>query len=458
MKRSSLLRLGCTLLFALACPLGANAQSTAPATLAVSAGRSLDIRLDQRLTIKRVGQQISGVVMQPVYVYDRIVVPEGTKAFGQVASLENPPKITRLRAWLSGDLSPARRVVLRFDTLMLPSGETLSVDSIATNEIPRPTRASAPERADASDTNIVGRARQEATDRAKAAIAEAKQRGHELLSEIHQPGKGARLKDALIQRLPYHPQIVNAGTGYHVELNSPLTFGRFVPGTLAPSDKHPAPSSLLNARLLTELNSAKTPRGTLVRAVVSEPVFSSDQQLLVPEGTMLEGEVTLAKRARWLHRNGQLRFLFETVHRNADESGTMFASLQSIETNADDRVALDEEGGATLGNTKTRFIAPALAVLALRGGLDHHDHLDPDGDGHIIQSGHSGALGVGGFLGLGVLGAVIGPMSRPVGLTLSIIGVGRTLFSNVLGRGREVTFAADTPMQLQLAPGPSPEP
>jgi hypothetical protein len=131
----------------------------------------------------------------------------------------------------------------------------------------------------------------------------------------------------------------------------------------------------------------------------------------------------------------------------------LLASLDRIEASDDDHLVLDEEGGATLTNPKTRFIAPALAILALRGGLDHHEHLDPDGDGHLIQSGHPGALGVGGFVGLGVLGAVIGPLSRPAGLAFSAIGAGRTLYTNILAHGREVQFAADTPVQLQLAPG-----
>ena len=29
------------------------------------------------------------------------------------------------------------------------------------------------------------------------------------------------------------------------------------------------------------------------------------------------------------------------------------------------------------------------------------------------------------------------------------------MYTNVLGKGREVTFAADTPIQVRLAPGPS---
>jgi hypothetical protein len=154
-----------------------------------------------------------------------------------------------------------------------------------------------------------------------------------------------------------------------------------------------------------------------------------------------------------MHRNGELRFLFERIHRDADTTAPLLASLESVEASADDHLALDEEGGARMTNSKTRFIMPALAVLALRGGLHHEDHLDPDGDGHIIHSSNPGALGTGGFFGLGILGVGLSQIARPVGIALSVVGAGRTLYANVLGRGREMKFAPDTPMQLQLAPG-----
>ena len=164
--------------------------------------------------------------------------------------------------------------------------------------------------------------------------------------------------------------------------------------------------------------------------------------------------MTLAKPARWLHRNGQLRFLFETIQPRCG-SGPAMASLQAVETSGDERLAIDDEGGATLGNSKTRFIAPALALLALRSGLDHERHPIRDGDGHMIESNNSGALGVGGFFGMGMLGIGVSRISRPVGVALSVLGVVRTMYANVLGKGREVQFPADTPVQLQLAAGPA---
>ena len=137
----------------------------------------------------------------------------------------------------------------------------------------------------------------------------------------------------------------------------------------------------------------------------------------------------------------------------------MLASLQSVHANGDEGVTIDDEGGTTLTSSKTRFIAPALAILALRANFDHdRDHLDPDGDGHIIHSNNPQALGVGGFFGLGVLGVGLSQISRPIGVSLSVVGAARTLYTNVLGRGREVRFPADTLIQLQLAPGPSPLP
>jgi len=65
---------------------------------------------------------------------------------------------------------------------------------------------------------------------------------------------------------------------------------------------------------------------------------------------------------------------------------------------------------------------------------------------------------MGGFMALGLVGAGIGQITRPIGIALSVVGAARTLYTNVLGKGREVSFPADTPIQVQLAPGPPPKP
>ena len=459
MNGSSLV-LASTLL--LACPSLAQSQSESPSvTLTVATGRQLDIVVDQRVVIKRVGQSIDGMIVQPVYAYDRLVIPAGTRVTGHVAALDSPSKITRVRAILSGDLSPPRSVHLQFDTLLVASGGALPFRCVVTSEIPHMRRASAPPTDDedaSQDMGRASRAKRKIQARAKTAISDARQRARDVLGEIGQPGRKARLKHAVVQRLPYHPQIIDVGTGYHVDLLTPLDFGPVVASDLAPASAGPDPSNVVSARLLATLNSATTTRGTRVQASVTEPVFSADHQLIIPEGTLIEGEVTRVRPARRLHRNGELRFLVETIHRKATEPAPMLASLSSVEVGGDTNVALDDEGDTTVKNSKTRFIAPALAILALRANLDQHEHLDPDGDGHILHSDSPGARTTGGFFGLGLLGIGLSQLSRPVGVGLSIVGASRTMYRNVLGKGQEIEFPAGTMMQLRLARGLTPAP
>jgi hypothetical protein len=430
------------------------AQSSEPSiALTVNAGRPLEVVLDKRVTIKRVGQPITGTLVEPIYAYDRIVVPAGTKVLGHVAALDGVSKLARTHAMLSGNFTPGRHVVMQFDELVPDSHDPIAITTRVTTEMPNLKRSTTPP-PPADETKkpgVIGRAEREARDR----VAAAKQGGRDVLAEITQPGRGARLKDALIQKLPAHPQTIGAGMGYQAELTAPIDFGRVSATTPASPHARPAPSSIIHAQLVTPLNSATTPRGTPMQAVVTVPVFSVDHALIYEEGTILEGEVTLAKPARRFHRNGQLRFLVERVRPIVGEGSPLLASLESVHGSGDDRLALDDEGGATATNSKTRFVAPALALLALRGNLDKHDHPDPDGDGHVINSGNPGALTVGGFMGLGLLGIPLSHMSPPFGVALSIVGAIRSVYRNVLGKGRDVQFPVHTVMQLELAPGSS---
>jgi hypothetical protein len=106
------------------------ASDTAQMTLTVAAGGALDILLDQRVVINTVGQLVTGTLVQPLYAYDRVVVTAGTSVIGHVEALDPPLTFVRVRALLSGDLTPPRHVVLRFDTFEIASGETISLERI----------------------------------------------------------------------------------------------------------------------------------------------------------------------------------------------------------------------------------------------------------------------------------------------------------------------------------------
>jgi hypothetical protein len=453
----------------------AAAQSDQPSIdLVVSAGRPLRVALDERVQVKHVGQPVIGTITEPVYAYDRIVIAVGTKARGHVARIERGSTFVRARAYLGGNFSPPKHAVLQFDALLLDDGREVPIDTIVKGGIPNVTRKvagagkstatsrqqSAPDDG-ATSVTLASRARTEIRRRTADAVSQAKQTVSDTMGSIkslREPGQLHRLKDAAVQQLPYHPQYLAKGTMYDAELASPIPFGRAIPAVAAPAGTAPAPDSILTARLATTLDSAKTPRGTPFEAVITETVFSADHQVVLPEGTTLSGEVTFATPARRFHRNGRLRFLFETVHVPNQPAAPLLGALHSIDAGGDDRVAVDDEGGATLENSNTRFIAPALSLLALHASLERDGHRfeDPDGDGSIKTAGSgAGSRAIGGFVGMSVIGAAMSQITRPVGIALGVYGAVRTMYTNVLGRGREVTFTADTPIQVRLAPGPS---
>jgi hypothetical protein len=104
---------------------------------------------------------------------------------------------------------------------------------------------------------------------------------------------------------------------------------------------------------------------------------------------------------------------------------------------------------------------PALAVLALSASLDggEHHHLDGDEDDvgatATAESGNYGGRAMGGLIGFGLAGAVLSRISRPLAIVFSAVGVARTVYTNVIGKGQELRFPADTPIRVQLAPAPA---
>jgi hypothetical protein len=439
------------------------AQSAAePVALVVAAGRPLRVALDKRIAVTRVGQPVAATLIEPIYAYDRLVIPAGVLVLGHIAALEDPSRASRVLALLSGNFSPHRGVVLQFDTIVLPGGLRrpirTTVGPPTVHVTVRFAASDKPGNAGDGDKVTVG-------DRARQAVAsarqEAAQRARDAVALVRQPGRLERLKAAAIDRLPYHPQYLAKGAVYDAKLAAPLDFDTQSPIARAPEGTAPAPESILTARLAAGVTSAATLKGAAISAIVTQPVLSADNQLILPEGAELGGTVTLVRKARRFHRNGQLRFLFQSVRVPGADATTLLASLYSVQVNENDRIAVDEEGGARATNSKARFVAPALAVMSLRSFFDRGDRrMDGDANDSLPApaSGNVGSRGVGGFLGWSLAGTALSFASRPVGIVLAAVGTVRTVYSAVFGKGRDVSFPADTPIQVQLAPGPSRKP
>src|ERR1700730_13841844 len=85
-------------------------------------GTPLQIALDKEVRVRKVGEPISGRIMQPVYVFDHLVIPVGTAATGRISAINPVPGRTRALDALNTDFTPVHKLDVAFDELILPDG------------------------------------------------------------------------------------------------------------------------------------------------------------------------------------------------------------------------------------------------------------------------------------------------------------------------------------------------
>jgi hypothetical protein len=432
-------------------------------SLSVPSGAPLRLYLTKRVS-KRAGAPVEAKLLEPVFAFDREVIPAGTVAQGQVSRVQPVGKWQRVRAIVGGDFTPLRSAQVEFTTLTLPDGHTVSthtVETVGLNSIYMEPSKKKKQKAQPPNQNggILGTAKQTAKDRINGAI-NARSRG--IADIVRGPNKKEKLIDLLWSKLPYHPQYVRRGARFDAPLRDPLQFG-FEPvkqADLAELGSHPLPDSVVRTRLLTALDSASAKQGDAVEAVVVAPLFSPDHKLVYPEGTRLIGTVVVAKKARSFHRGGQLRFNFQSVDLPPEvanlrpatprpEPVTTQAILAGAEGSGTAPIKVDSEGGVEARESKTRFIAPVISLMLASRAADndaghHHDAGATGGDANI--SGRT----LGGGLGLGMLGAAVSQSSPYVGMAFGYYGLAWSVYSNVIARGGEVQFDKNAMMDIKF--------
>ncbi len=389
-----------------------------------------------------------GRLAKPVYVFNRLLIPAGVTVRGRIISVHHAAWPRRAWTMAQGDFSPLKSARVGFQSLVLPDGQTLALHVSVSPGAPRMIRLIA-----GGKKKLRSRI-QKLKDRLRQSVGQArrqiKTRLHQALAEIKGPGKWARLKSALAAALPYHSPVLPAGMEFTALLARPLTFG----GEKVPLRELkflgrgiPA-GSLLHARLTTRLSSATSRLGSPVGAILTRPLFAPHHRLLLPEGTVLRGVVTRAVPARDFHRGGQLHFTFRKIVPAFAAPLPITAGVAGIET-ANAHLRLGAEGGVHASSSKTRFILPAFDVLLATSSFSNGDrgrlgsyHNGPDAMGGVVRGGFS----------LGLLGMVVGlaARSRPVSAGLAFYAAGRTLYTHVLARGRNVNFPLNTPLEIRF--------
>ena len=438
---------------------GAQAPSEPPTVrLTVDSGRPMALIMTNKLRFK-LNEAVRAHITEPVFAFDREVIPSGTEVTGRIIGFDRPSRWTRAFSLMSGNFTPLRQPRIEFDRVLLKDGTDLAIDTDVTpgtENVVRFTDKQAPPKTRVQTAKELARQQIEARKRA-------------VIDAVKGPGKMDKLKEKLWSMLPYHPESMPAGTRFTATLKKPLDFGT---AQLQPSEWNPAgPQSLagdvVNAVLMTALDSQTAQHEMAVEASLSRPVFSADNHLIFPEGSRLVGTVVQARPARHWHRSGKLAFMFTRIDAPASSEAAA-PSTQQVEgrlesvgvSDAAGNVRLDEEGGATVADSKKRFIAPAIAaVLAIRSTEGKDVEPDNDSDDAAFKAGkipgstgnHFGPRMLAGGIGLGLVGVALGRLSQPVSSILGFYGAGRLAYSNIIGRGQEISFPKNTPVEIRFA-------
>jgi hypothetical protein len=424
----------CTILFAALLAVDANSQvspssASRKVALSVPVGTPLQIALDGEVRIKKVGQPIQGHLMQPVYAFDQLVLPLGTRVRGHISKISSPGKKLLTLSILNANFTPPRPIQVSFDELILADGRHLPLRAAVVPGSGQVIRL--------VDTGAAANAPGKGAIPAK--MDQAKQEWHQAMQQVKQPGKLHRAFRIGIAQLPVHPQYIDAGTLYFADLLEPLDFGSEAVSeqSLAPVGTLPPPGSLVRASLIAPLDSGTTQHGAEVQAVVSKPLFDGGR-LILPQGSLLNGTVLQVRPARHLKHNGQLRIAF---HELVLPSGSRFrvdTTLEGIQAGQADNPSLDPEGGAKATNPKSRYVNTGFAVsLAMVGSGGKND---------VGEAGPT----AGGAVAFRLVGIAVGfaVRSHTLGILMSAYGGSRSIYVNFFGRGRNISFPKDTSMEV----------
>ncbi|MGO9589174.1 MAG: hypothetical protein ACLP3K_03895 [Candidatus Acidiferrales bacterium] len=415
--------------------------------LTVPKGTPIQVALDKEVRIQKIGQSVHGHVVEPVYAFDKLVIPAGTEVTGQIAQVEGVSTGKRVMSALDADFTPVHKVEVEFDEVDLANGKRIPVQTkviLGSGQVI--------EFVSAADENQKKGVMDAAAAKTKEAKQQAKQEWNQAMSEVKAPGKIHRVERFAIAQLPVHPQYIDAGTVYFAELQEPLDFGTEPLTTQMASSigATPADGSVVQARLMTPLSSATAKKGDEVEAVVSRPLFDGDR-LILPQGSFLKGSVVQVQPAHRPKKNGELRLVFHDLILPEGVEQKVEASLAGVEAAKADNVKLDSEGGAHATSPKTRYLNAAISIgLAGVSTLGDPDAKTPNPAGNTSNRVAGGAVG---FKAVGIVMGVL-VHSRAFGYSMGAYGAGMSVYTNFIARGRDVVFPKDTAMTIGIGTRP----
>ena len=200
--------------------VGVNASTNETIPLTVPKGTAVQVVLDKEVRIQKVGQSVHGLVAEPVYAFDKLVVPVGTEITGQITQLIGASGGRRTLDALNADFTPPRKVQIEFDDLELTDGRHIPIHTTVT-----PGSGQVIQFVTSADDEKKKGVKDAASEKADQAKEEAKRQWDNAMKQVHEPGKIHKIERYAVAQFPVHPQYMEAGTVYFAELEVPLDFG-----------------------------------------------------------------------------------------------------------------------------------------------------------------------------------------------------------------------------------------
>jgi len=428
----------------LLCFISAVPASSEIVPLVLPAGTPLQVKIEKRVRIKGVNQQIKCRMVQPVFLFNKEVIPAGSEVIAHVVRLSSIRGQKRFKAILNGDFTPLKSPEIQFDVLKLPDGGAMALKTGIASQWGVITPCG--KRMQARETNsLIGGT----FERVRILLLSVRQ---EIATEINSQPKWDRLQEEAYSRLPYHPQFLRANTQFSAQLMQPLNFG-IEPITAREMEQAglPAPDTVATARLLSTVGS-NTNGGSKVSVIVSEPFYSADRHLILPEGTRLRGTVVQAQPAGWFRRSGRLRLRFQQMELPEpvpmkNRQVTIRATVVRVDVIREARIKVDNEGGMKSVEPRTRFIAPAVQMFLGINVLDNRNNTAQS------QSANRAIRAIAGASGLGLVGSIASQFSSEAAAGIGLYGGVWSVFNHIVARGHNIVLVQDTPLQIRFGAG-----
>jgi len=380
----------------------------------VEPGNDFRAALEKGVRLKAVGQPITAKLLEPVYTGEDLAIPAGSTIKGHVSAISTAPMRKRTRRLLDGDFTPPKTAHVTFDQLVLSDGTMVPIHSNSAVSLGR-----------VANSRYLPKAQRPGM----------RQKLKGAMGPLREPNKLQRLGEAIVTRLPYHPEYIDQGTVFDTALLERVT----LLAPVQPDTPSLQSSDYLQIHLLTPINSSTSTAGTQIDAVVSQPYYQADHQLVYPAGTRITGTVQKASPAGWMKRNGSIVFAFRSVQMPDGTTRDIHSTVGGIQAERSEGLDVGKEGEIkATTSTLARILAPVSLVGPSRGVAD------------ITTQKTAWSRSGEGQKGFGLLGAGAAPASAGTAIAFGYFGAAARICDAFIAKGSNVDLPANTPIFLRL--------